>query len=190
MLLLFSLLSGILPIVGTFPYVRDILHAKTKPHRASFLIWTILGAIAFFTQFAAGATWSLTMSGVDALLTLLIFILAFRKSEGSFVFRDKAALVAAAIGLVLWYFTKQPLIALGITIAVDMTATALTVHKTYLDPGSETLSSWLCSCAGGILAALAVGRWSFGLLLYPVYLAIANGVVAGIIISRAKHITR
>jgi hypothetical protein len=186
MLRLFGILSGLFPLLGALPYIKDTMQAKTKPHRASFLIWSLLGAIAFFSQLASGATWSLIILAEDTLGTLFIFLLTYRNGESGFNRRDKAAIALACVGLILWYFTKQPLTALCITVAVDAIATVLTVHKTYLDPHSETFSTWLFSSIGGLFAALSVGRLSFALLLYPVYLVLANGAVAAAIMLRGK----
>jgi len=61
--------SGILIIISFFPYIQDIFKHKTNPQRASWLIWAILGAIAFFSQLAKGATHSLWFTGLQELAT-------------------------------------------------------------------------------------------------------------------------
>lgn len=43
-----GLVSGLVSIICYLPYIRDILKKTTKPERASWLIWTALGSIAFF----------------------------------------------------------------------------------------------------------------------------------------------
>lgn len=191
MLALFGLLSGILPTLAAFPYVRDILKSKTKPHRTSFLIWAVLGVIAFITQLAKGATWSLLLPAGDTLAVLLIFILSFKHGIGGFSKTDKGALLLAGLGLILWYITKEPLTALLITIFVDAIGTFITFKKTIQEPHTETFSSWLLACLGGLFAALAVGRISFSLLVYPVYIFLANGAVdAAIIIGKKSKPTK
>jgi hypothetical protein len=188
MLQFFGLLSGILPMIGVIPYDRDIFKRKTKPHRGSFLIWSVLGGIAFFTQFAKGATWSLFLPGADTLATLSIFILSIRYGTGGLNKRDVGGLLLAALGLILWYFTKQPLTALLIAICVDAVGTILTIIKTWEDPRSETFSSWLLAALGGLFAALAVGRISFALLVYPVYIFVANGAVNVVMLLRKSNV--
>ena len=177
MLHVFGLLSGLLPLLGMFPYVRDILRHKTKPHRGSFLIWTVLGAIAFFSQLAKGATWSLFLPAADTVATCSIFGLSLWYGAGGLNKRDMGALLLAAVGLFLWYFTKQPLTALLVVIGVDAIGTVLTVIKTHREPHSETFSSWLLASLGGLFATLAVGKLSFALLVYPIYIFLANGAV-------------
>jgi hypothetical protein len=173
----FGLLSGILPALAGYPYIRDVLARKTKPHRGSFAIWTALGAIAFFTQLAKGATWSLLLPTADTIVTASIFVLSVKFGVGDLNRRDITGIVLAGIGLVLWYCTKQPLVALLIVIGIDAVGSVLTVLKAFEDPHSETFSSWLLASLGGLFAALAVGHMSFALLVYPVYIFLANGAV-------------
>ena len=59
-----GLLSGVLSGGSYIPYLRDIFRHTTKPERASWLIWAVLGSIAFFSQLAEGATWSLWLTGL------------------------------------------------------------------------------------------------------------------------------
>jgi hypothetical protein len=184
MLQFFGLVSGVLPVLGAIPYVRDILRRTTKPHRGSFLIWSVLGGIAFFAQLAKGASWSLFLPAADTLATLTIFILSVWYGTGGLNKQDVAGLLLAVIGLMLWYFTKQPLLALLITISVDAVGTGLTVIKTYQEPHSETFSSWLLAALGGLFAVFAVGELSFVLLLYPAYIFIANSLVDVVILLR------
>ncbi|HKU18134.1 MAG TPA: hypothetical protein VJP80_02565 [Candidatus Saccharimonadales bacterium] len=184
MLQIFGFLSGVLPMLGVIPYDRDIVRHKTKPHRGSFLIWSVLGGIAFFTQLAKGATWSLCLPAADTLATFSIFLLAIPYGVGGLSKRDICGLILAAIGLLLWYFTKQPIIALLLAVGVDAVGTVLTLIKTWEEPHSETFSSWLLAALGGLFAVFAVGKLSFALLVYPVYIFIANGAVNVIMLIR------
>ena len=173
-------------MIGVIPYDRDILRHKTKPHRGSFLIWSVLGSIAFFTQLAKGATWSLFLPAADTVATLSIFILSLWYGIGGLNKRDVTGLALAAGGLVLWAITKQPLTALALTVGVDAVGTVLTLIKTWEDPDGETFSSWLLAALGGLFALLAIGRLSFWLLLYPAYIFIANGSVNVVMLLRRK----
>lgn len=167
-------LSGIAIILSFFPYIRDIFRDKTKPERASWLIWTILGLISFFSQFAKGATWSLTMTGAQAAGDALIFLLALKYGLGGLQKRDIAGLTGAAIGLILWGLTGEAAVALFIVVFVDAIGVALTVIKTYRYPSTETVSSWVLTFLGGLFACIAVGRLDFVLLAFPFYICLAS----------------
>ena len=92
MLKTLGLLSGFLSIIMYIPYLRDIFHHTTKPERASWLIWSVLGGIAFFSQFAKGATNSLWLTGAQTLGVFVVFILSLRYGVGGLVKRDIYAL--------------------------------------------------------------------------------------------------
>lgn len=186
MLQLFGYISAILSIIMIIPYVVDILKKTTKPERASWLIWTVLGFIAFFSQLAKGATDSLWLTAGQTIAVLIVFILAIKRGVGGLTKHDIKALIVAGIGLLLWFLTNEALYALLIVIAIDFIGVFLTTIKAYKDPKSETMSTWLLSGTSGIFGALAVGSFSFVLLLYPIYIIIANYVVVIAIILGKK----
>jgi hypothetical protein len=177
-----GLIAGILSVITYIPYLRDIFLKKTKPQRATWLIWSVLSVIAFFSQLAEGATHSLWLIGVQTIGVLFIFILSLFFGVGGFSRRDIITLIAAGIGLLLWYVTSNAALALFISIAIDAAAASLTVRKAYLDPSSETLSTWLLSGTSGIFAAFAVGSFNVVLLAFPVYVILINYLVAGAIL--------
>jgi len=187
MLEIFGIASGLIIIFAFVPYAKEILAKKAKPERASWLIWSVLGAIAFFSQFAKGATYSLWLPAADTTVVFLVFILSIKYGTGGFTRRDAIALIGASIGLILWYFTKDATWALLITILIDMIGTYLTVAKTYEDPSSETMSYWILIGTAGVLAFLAVGGLTPILVLYPIYIALANYAVAVAIIMGKKR---
>jgi hypothetical protein len=190
MLQLLGLVSGILSGVSIIPYIRDILFHTTKPERASWLIWLVLGFIAFFSQLAEGATWSLWLTGIDTIGVFLVFVLSIRYGVGGVTKRDIIALIAAGIGLILWYFTQHAAIALLITILIDVTGVSLTVIKAYEDPTSETLSTWVIIAIAGLLGMISVGKFDIILLSYPFYIFLANFVVAiAILLGRRKSMS-
>lgn len=187
MLAMFGYISAILSVLMIVPYIRDIFFKKTKPERASWLIWTALGLIAFFSQMAKGATDSLWLTGGQTLAVLIIFLLSIKYGVGGLTKRDTKALIAALIGLIIWFITKEAAWALLIVIGIDCVGTLLTAIKSYEDPESETLSTWLISGTSGIFGALAVGVLHPILLAYPVYIIFANYlIVAMMCLGRRK----
>jgi hypothetical protein len=179
--------AGILSLVMFLPYVRDILAHRSRPQRASWLIWSVLGGIAVASQFAEGARLSLWMTIGATIGTVLTFLLSIHYGVGGLSRRDLLALAAAGFGLLLWYLTRHAAVALFITIAIDAIGAVLTAEKSYLDPSSETLSLWVMSAAAGILGAMAVGSLNWILLAYPIYVFLANStVITAILLGRRR----
>lgn len=190
MLLVFGYISAILSIVMIIPYVWDIIHHKSQPERGSWLIWSVLGSISFFSQMAKGATDSLWLTAGQTVAVLVIFVLSLKYGYGGLAKRDTKALIGAGIGLVLWYLTKEAAIALVIVILVDSIGTYLTLTKSYKDPESETLSIWLMSGTSAVFGMLAVGSFNFILLLYPFYLVMANYLIVAAILLGRKSLAK
>src|SRR5690348_15648637 len=103
----FGMASGVVGIIAWVPYLRDVMRGKTKPERASFWIWGVLGVIIFSSQWAAGASWSLLLPAMDTIGIVIIALLAVKRGVGGFTRRDLVALGAAGVGLVLWYLTSE-----------------------------------------------------------------------------------
>lgn len=166
--------SGVLIIVSFFPYIQDIFKHKTNPQRASWLIWAILGAIAFFSQLAKGATHSLWFTGLQELGDLSIFLLSIKYGLGGLAKRDIIALLGAGVSLILWYLTKEPATALFIIIFIDGIGGVLTMLKSYEHPKTETMLTYTLTSISGFFGCVAVGKLNFILLAFPLYVCLIS----------------
>lgn len=174
----FGLLSALLSTFAFLPYIVNTLRGRTQPQRASWLIWSMLGSIAFFSQVFEGATHSLWFAGIQVCGTILVFILSIPLGVGGFLKRsDQFVLLAAMGGLIAWYLTETAVYALAITISISLLGGGVTVHKSFNAPQSETLVTWALSFLASACAILAVGRLDPVLLAYPLYLFVLNGAI-------------
>jgi hypothetical protein len=175
---LFAILSGLILVVGGPPYLLDILKGKTKPQRTTWFIWSVQGLIAFGSQFQLGAHWSLLFAGLNAGGNLVVFLLSLKYGVGGdWKLVDCAALGIACIGLVVSLLVKAPAVALVGVILADFAGVIPTLHKTFKIPSSETSITWFALGTSSLLAVFSVGSWSWTLLLFPVYMAVANYAV-------------
>lgn len=179
--------SGVLILLSTIPYVRDILKGKTKPERATWFIWSILMVIAFFSQWTKGATFSNILTIGDAIAIFITFILSIKYGTGGFKKRDKLAIVGSMFSLIFWYFTKEPAVALLIIIFIDFLGGSLTILKAYEDPESETMIAWFMAGGAGLLGILSVGEINFILLVFPVYVFLINTSIGLTILISKKN---
>jgi hypothetical protein len=178
--------AGVLNTLGLFPYVRDVLRGKTKPERATWWVWVALNLAALVAQVAAGGTWSVILTMASVLKNGTVAILSLKYGYGKFRRRHVVALFVAALGIVLWQLTNQPLMALVIVIAVDFAGFWLTLLKTWRSPRTETLVAWELSGLAGLCAVLAVGKLDVTPILYPLYGLLVNLLIVGIVLIRGK----
>jgi hypothetical protein len=179
-----GLLAGAVAVADTVPYIRDTLRGDTRPHRGTWLVWSVIAIVACFAQGADGATWSLIMVGAQAGLTSLVFLLAIRWGEGGATPRELSLVTLAGAGVAGWLLAGEPIVATVSIVAADLLGTALMVPKTWRDPWSETRSTYTLASVSGGLAVGAVGTFDPALLLFPVYYCLANGAIAVLIGSR------
>jgi hypothetical protein len=179
-------LAALSTVANTVPYVRDTIRRSTRPHRGTWLIWTVLAVVACLSQRADGATWSLVMCATQAVMDGLMLALAIRFGTGGLTRPEMLLLALAGAGVAGWAAAGDPVVATICVIAADLAAFALMVPKSWCDPGSETLSTFALASLGGALATLAVAEPAPSLLLYPIYFCVANGAMALLIRHRRQ----
>jgi hypothetical protein len=188
MLVFFGILSGIVSALSYPPYIFAILQGRERPERISYLIWSLLAVVAFFSQLALGAHDSLWLPFVHSLGTTLVFVLSLRYGFGGLMKRDLLALLAVAAVLVIWYVTKQPALAVYLVIVIDALGAGLTLMKAYQLPKTEVRASWALSGLGGLLAIFAVGSATPELLAYPIYISVSSfAIILAIMLGRRRR---
>lgn len=180
----FGIASGVINTAGLVPYIRDIFRGKTQPERATWWVFLALSTFALIGQIQAGTRWALLMTAADALAAGIIAVCSLWFGYGRLRRRDWISLAIAALGIVVSQVIRSPLLALLVVTGVDATGLWLTVHKTWGAPHTETLISWVLATIAGACGVVAVGKLDPVQLLYPIYIFIANGLLAAIIIAR------
>jgi hypothetical protein len=179
-----GLLAGLAGLVGTAPYVRDVISRSTRPQRGTWLIWSLLAIVVCLSQRADGATWSVVMAGAHAAGNGLVLALSLRVGTGGPSRQELMVVAVAGAGVTGWLVVEDPLVATVCVVVADLVAVAMMVPKTWRDPDSETLSTFALASVGGALAAVSVGALEPSLLLYPAYYCLANGALALLILGR------
>lgn len=185
-----AVVAGALGVVGTVPYLRDTLRRSTVPHRGTWLIWGVLAVIALESQRADGARWSLVPLVTQAAGTCVILVLSLRLGKGGVSRAELALMAFAGAGVTGWVAVDEPVIATVCVIGADLIAALMMLPKTWRQPGSETLATFVIAGLGGMSTAGSVGSLSVSLLAYPVYFALVNSALAVVILYRRKAVYR
>jgi hypothetical protein len=183
-----GVLAGVLSLIDPVPYVRDILRGRTRPHRGTWAVWSMITVTALASQWAQGATWSLLLVAAQTAGTGVILVLSVRRGEGGLAPTDLALLGLAAIGIAGWITSARPVIATGCVVLADFAGAVMMTPKLWRDPHAETASSFVIAAVSGVLGAVAVGRPDLALLIYPLYFAAGNAVIAGLILHRRAQL--
>jgi len=179
-------LAGILSVLDAVPCIRDVLRGATRPHRGTWLIWSSLAIVALASQLADGAEWSIVMVSAQAVATAVVFAFSIRRGEGGLSRLDLTMIAIAALGVGGWLFLSEPVVATACVVVADSLGVCLMLPKTWRDPSSETLATYVLASAAGFLSMFAVGALDASLLIYPIYFFVANGLIAVVMIGRAR----
>ena len=109
-------------------------------------------------------------------------LLALRYGEGGWTSFDRSCLSGAGAGLLLWWVFNSPVVALVTTLCVDLTGALPTIRKAYHAPDTEDRLAWALFISGNTVNLVAIEAWRFANVVYPVYMFLASGVIAGLVL--------
>lgn len=184
------LLSSLLTVIAVVPYFLDVAKRKTKPRIVSWAIWTLLMVIAGSAALKQGSMASAILSFSAAFATLMIVIVGYRNSDKTYNKLDVFSIVFAVIGLLLWWRFNSPLIALIMSVAIDVAAGIPTLWHSYKKPYEETATTFALSGFGAFLSLIAIQTFTLGNLIIPAYLTFMNVLFVTVILIRRAQLKK
>ncbi|MEO6513496.1 MAG: hypothetical protein ABIR37_02280 [Candidatus Saccharimonadales bacterium] len=180
----FIVLSAILTLVSSIPYIVDVIKGKTKPRIVSWFNWSLLTGIATAAAYADGQIPSAVLTLAATIETALIVILGLKHGDRKFERFDVVCQIGAVSGLILWVIFSSPVIAIIATVTIDFVALLPTLRHSWLKPDEETISTFVLSGIGALFAALAVTNPTISGLTYPIYIVLANFALVALLMLR------
>lgn len=172
------LASFIINVLGNIGYLNGVVRGRYQPERATWFIWTSVLSVAFFSYYTLGAKESLWFLGGDLLVSAGIAVASLKYGVGGLNRLDIMMGSLAGIGLLVWLLFNSPLVALLCALFADICGVVPTMLKSVREPRSESAWPYAASSVSALIGVYLVGQWSVTLFIYPLYLFIANGVVA------------
>ena len=177
-----GILAGTLSGIAYLLYIIRTIKGPTKPNRATWWILTLVGLIILASYYREGARETIWVPLAYVVGPLVIAFLSLRYGEGGWEGLDKWCLVGALCGAGLWAISGSALTALLVNIGVDFLGIIPTIKKAYLRPAGEDKTAWALEAIACWLNLGAIKIWTFSIWVYPVYLAVANGLIALLLI--------
>ena len=175
-------------VAGYIPYIRDTVKGKTKPHVFSWGIGMIVAFIAFGLQFQekSGPAMYVTLSA--AMLSSIIVFYAFKNKEKDITVFDYICLALSGVALISWLVAKQPVLSMLFVVLTELISFFPTVRKSWKAPHTETLSSYITNFFRFIVAILALNKYTFVAIGFPLTWLLLNGSFALLLIYRRKSL--
>lgn len=178
--------AGILTLASFIPYIVSILRKKTRPNRATWFIWTVVGFMCGASYYSAGASHTFWVPVSYMIGPFVTFALSLKYGEGGWTRFDRGCLAIAGASLGLWWMFGSPLIALVINLIIDFMGALPTIRKSYYEPEKEDKTAWAMGFRGNTANLFAVERWSFAIAVYPVYMFIGCGIITALVFFRPR----
>ncbi|MGD0637748.1 MAG: hypothetical protein ABSA72_06890 [Nitrososphaerales archaeon] len=179
-------ISAVLVLVGYLSYFKEVLFGGAKSHAFSWLIWGVLNTIVFLASTSKGAGAGAWAVGVSGGLNFIIFGIAMFKGEKEITLSDKACLLAALLGIVVWGITTDPLWSVIILTLVDVDGSIPTFRKAYKRPAEESVTIFFLSAISYFISLFALGTISLVTFLYPATLVVADAIFVLMVLYRRR----
>lgn len=180
-----SILAGAISGFAFLPYILSILRHETKPHLVTWWIWTFLGAALAASYYSSGAPlYAMIVPVVYVFGPLFVALLGFKHGEYGFNAFDLSCFAGGIGGILMWFLTGNPLVALYLNLFVDFCGALPTIRKVALNPRSENLTAWLLFLAGNALNLISIPLDSFAVISYPLYMTLVTVIINSLMLKR------
>jgi len=181
-------IAGIFSFLAFIPYILATLRGRNRPNRATWIIWSAVGVSLLASYAASGAKETIWVSVGNLVAFVAVLILSVKHGEGGWTRFDGACLFGAAFGFFLWWWFDSPLPALFSGLFVDFVGALPTLKKSYRDPESEDLFTWVLFAIANSINLLAIRQWTWVIASYPLYMVFIAGVMVVLLTVRPRLI--
>jgi hypothetical protein len=184
----FIIISSLLTVCATAPYIFDILKKKTKPRIVSWFTWSLLTGISSAASFSAHQYPAAILSMCASLECLIVVVLGLKYGDREFVLFDIICQIAALLGLILWWLFNSPAIAIIAAIMIDFVASLPTIKHSWENPHEETWLTFALSGLGAAFTLAAVTDYKITSAANPFYLVLINLLITVVLVWRKGKI--
>lgn len=186
-----GIVAGVVAFFAYIVYIISILKGKTKPSRATWWIWTFMGIVLAISYHSSGAVNTIWVPYVEFIGPLSIALLSIKYGEGGLNNKtDLVCLFGAIISIILWIIFNNPVVALVTNLVINSFAVAPTIKKSYLHPEGEDFWAWFSTGLADSLNMFAVEKFTFAILVYPIYMLVSDLIIIFVLLIKKKGIMK
>jgi hypothetical protein len=179
----FIILGAIVQLWGVVSYAASTLKGKTRPNRVSWLMWTAAPLIAFAAELSQHVGLQSLMTFVVGFGPALVLAASFldRKAYWNVTNFDLACGIMSALAVALWLITRVGNVAILLSILADLLASIPTIIKSYQFPHTEHSGPFTAGIVNAGITLLTINTWNFATAAFPLYIFLANILIASLI---------
>lgn len=181
----FSILAGILMVVGFVPYVKTILRRETRPAKASWLIWASTDIIIVAGMYAENAVNGHILGAVIG--SSIITALSFKYGTPGWTKIDKSCLIGSLLGIILWQILDNPIVGIISSLCVVSLGSIPTLVSMWKYPDHEDTTTWTIFLFSSICAVIAIPHWTIANAAQPIVFLAINIIMMCILTMHARQ---
>lgn len=167
----FIYLALVFNVMGNFSYLKAVIQGKAKPHKVTWFLWALAPLIGFAAQFSQGVGLVSLMTFAIGFGPLLVFSASFLNKESDWKITnfDYFCGGVSMLAIILWFITKDAMLALILSIAADAIACVPTLIKSWTYPETEEYKAYLCAGISAFITTLSIQTWNFQTYAFPIW---------------------
>ena len=183
-----AILSVIIGTVAFYPYIRDIFLKRTQPHSYTWLIWGLTQGVAVAgLWYGNGGLGALELT-VGTALVFVVFLFSLKYGTKNITRNDTIVLIIAFLAIFVWWQLDNPVLAVIMVSVVDAVGFIPSIRKSWVEPWSETISSWALFSIGNLFAIIALADYNLLTLTYLITITVGNIAILMICVWRRRQI--
>lgn len=179
-----TFLSGILFLAGFVPYAFSILKGKTKPAKASWVIWVTLDTITLAGMMAKNSVNGQIVGAVVG--GWLIVALALKYGVRGWTSLDRFCLGGALGGVALWVAFNSPVMGLSVSVSIVFLGSFPTFVSAWRNPNREDKVAWTLFWISCVFAVVAIPKWTLQDAMQPITFFLIESTMMYLLYIRHK----
>ena len=175
------LLSILISVCGSIPYIRNTISGKSKPNRVTWGMWALAAMTSAGAAIGAHADpWTTSRVFMAGFMPFIIFLVSFvnTKSYWKLTPFDFVCGIFSLGALIAWLIVDSNKVAVLLALAGDAIATLPTIIKAWKHPETETGTLYIASIISAALILPAIPVWNVVNSAFQIYLLIITSILA------------
>lgn len=181
---IFSVLAGVIWVIAFVPYVASIFKGKTKPMKASWLIWLTIDYITFAGMIAKHSLNGQMIGVVSGGTVVLVLALIYGDRGWSNL--DRLCLGGAVFGVILWGIFRDPNFGIAVALTVGIIGSFPTYVSAWRDPSRENRAGWTLFFISCVFAIMAIPKITFQDVAQPIAFFVIEAIMIYILYIHAR----
>jgi hypothetical protein len=168
----FVYLGSAIGAIGSLFYVRDTLRGTTQPNRVTWLLWACAPLLASAVEFHSGVGLRTLTTFMVGFMPLLVFAASFHNPAAMWKIRrlDFVCGALSLAGTAAWLATQNGVVGIIAAIAADFLAGIPTMLKSWSNPESESVSSYIGAVISSGILLLTIDHWTTAVAGFPLFI--------------------